>query len=129
VSAVQREVHSGRREPGRALYGAGALGLAALTLAIFAGAGRLPSGVQSVLGFSVIFFAGALLWAGSTLRRRAGSGADPARTAAATLNAYGIVLVVALVGYYLLRDEGWAWLVGLLPAAVCVVGAWRVARG
>ncbi|MGC4814836.1 hypothetical protein ACLQ29_30360 [Micromonospora sp. DT228] len=119
--------HGGSRDSTRARYAAGVLALAALTVVIFFGAGRLPSGVQAVLGFSVIFFVGALAWLNSSLRRR--SGAEPARAAAATLNAYGIALVAALVGYYLLRDQDWAWVVGLLPAAVCLVSAARVARG
>jgi hypothetical protein len=120
--------HSGRRGSARAPYVAGALALAAVTVAIFAGAGRLPSVVQNALGFSVIFFVGGLWWLASSLRRRSGSGGDPAHTAASTLNVYGIALVAALVGYYLLRDEGWAWLVSLLPAAACAAGAWQVAR-
>ncbi|MGC5284777.1 hypothetical protein [Micromonospora sp. DT231] len=121
--------HGGSRDSTRTRYVAGVLALAALTVVIFFGAGRLPSGVQAVLGFSVIFFVGALAWLNSSLRRRSGAGAEPARAAAATLNAYGIALVAALVGYYLLRDQDWAWVVGLLPAAVCLVSAARVARG
>jgi hypothetical protein len=121
------DFHSGQCAAARTRYVAGALALAALTMVIFVGAGRLPSAAQAVLGFSVIFFVGALAWLSSALRRRAG--AEPARGAAATLNAYGIALVAALVGYYLLRDQNWAWVVGLLPTAVCLVSAARVARG
>ncbi|WP_074318316.1 hypothetical protein [Micromonospora cremea] len=110
----------------RTRYIAGILALAVLTVAIFAGAGRLPSAAQTVLGFSVIFFVGALVWLSSAVRRR--DGAEPARAAAATLNAYGVALVAALVAYYLLWGQEWAWLVGLLPAAVCVTSAWRMSR-
>ncbi|WP_256442963.1 hypothetical protein [Micromonospora sp. U21] len=39
-----------------------------------------------------------------------------------------MALVTALVADYLLRGQEWAWLVGLLPAAVCVASAWRGGR-
>ncbi|PWR05496.1 hypothetical protein DKT68_26235 [Micromonospora acroterricola] len=123
---VRPDAHGAPRDSTRARYAAGLLALAVLTIIIFAGANRLSTAVQTVLGFSVIFFVGALVWLGSAVRRR--GGAEPARTAAATLNAYGVALAVALVAYYLLRGQEWAWLVGLLPAGVCVASAWRVAR-
>ncbi|RKN45320.1 hypothetical protein [Micromonospora endolithica] len=126
---ARSEARGGQPDSARTRYVAGALALAALTVAIFVGAGRLPSGVQAVLGFSVIFFVGALAWVSSSLRRRAGAQAGPARAATATLNAYGVALLAALLGYYLLRDQDWAWAVGLLPATVCLVSAARVARG
>ncbi|WP_147458810.1 hypothetical protein [Micromonospora sp. BL4] len=119
------DAHDRSRES-RTPYVAGLLALAVLTVVIFAGAGRLPSAAQTVLGFSVIFFVGALVWLRSAVRRR--DGAEPAQAAAATLNAYGVALVIALVAYYLLRGQEWAWLVGLLPAAVCVTNAWRMTR-
>ncbi|MGQ5259793.1 hypothetical protein ACTWLT_03450 [Micromonospora sp. ZYX-F-536] len=120
------DAHGDQHDPARSRYVAGVLALAVLTVVIFAGADRLPPVVRTVLGFSVIFFVGALAWVGSAVRRR--GGAESARTTASILNAYAVALLAALVGYYLLRDREWAWLVGLLPAAVCVVSAWRVAR-
>ncbi|WFE54811.1 MULTISPECIES: hypothetical protein [unclassified Micromonospora] len=123
------DAHGGPRDSARTRYVAGLLALAAVTVLIFVGAGRLPSGVQTALGFSVIFFVGALVWLNSSQRRRSGADTEPARAATATLNVYGIALVAALVGYYLLRDQDWAWVVGLLPAAVCLVSAARVTRG
>ncbi|RLP95916.1 hypothetical protein [Micromonospora sp. CV4] len=119
------DAHDGSRES-RTPYVAGLLALAVLTVVIFAGAGRLPSAAQTVLGFSVIFFVGALVWLRSAVRRR--DGAEPAQAAAATLNAYGVALIIALVAYYPLRGQEWAGLVGLLPAAVCVTNAWRMTR-